>query len=113
MDGDFGVVHIIDRVAVVVGGAGLVAGLVGAAVGHPAQLGGAFFDRQAAGVRNYMVLKRLGVEHQMVVGEQVGIKLARVACALRLIIPVLIEEGSALTCMRILGAHDVVNCATD
>ena len=49
----------------------------------------------------------------MVVGEQVGLKLARVACALRLIVPVLIEEGSALTCMRILGAHDVVKCAID
>ena len=44
MDGDCGVVHIIDRVAVVDGGAGHVAGLVGAAVGHTAQLGGACFN---------------------------------------------------------------------
>ena len=44
MDGDCGVVHIIDRVAVVDGGAGPVAGLVGAAVGHTAQLGGACFN---------------------------------------------------------------------
>ena len=43
-DGDCGVVHIIDRVAVVDGGAGHVAGLVGAAVGHTAQLGGACFN---------------------------------------------------------------------
>ena len=44
MDGDCGVVHIIDRVAVVDGGAGHVAGLVGAAVGHTDQLGGTCFN---------------------------------------------------------------------
>ena len=56
-----------------------------------------------------MADERLGVEHQMVVGEQVGLKLARVPCALRLIIPVLIEVGGALPYMRILGAHNVVD----
>ena len=60
-----------------------------------------------------MADERLGVEHQMVVGEQVGIKLARVPCALRLIIPVLIEEGGALAFMRLLSAHDIIGRSID
>ena len=60
-----------------------------------------------------MADERLGVEHQMVVGEQVGLKHARVPCALRLIIPVLIEEGGAFAFMLILGAHDIIGRSID
>ena len=60
-----------------------------------------------------MADERLGVEHQMVVGEQVGLKHARVPCALRLIIPVLIEEGGALAFMRLLSAHDIIGRSID
>ena len=115
MDGDCGVVYIIDRVAVVDGGAGLVAvcGLGGVAVRHPAQLVGPCLDIQATVVSICVTDERIGVEHQMVVGEQVGLKLARVPCALRLIIPVFIEEGGAFAFMRLLGAHDVVDRSID
>ena len=60
-----------------------------------------------------MADERLGVEHQMVVGEQVGLKHALVPCALRLIIPVLIEEGGALALMRLLSAHDIIDRSVD
>ena len=60
-----------------------------------------------------MADERLGVEHQMVVGEQVGLKHALVPCALRLIIPVLIEEGGALAFMRLLSAHDIIGRSID